>query len=80
MSPVIKRVDGFAFSFFMNEEDKPHIHVFKSGKRAKFWLNPVELVYNRGFKHSELRTIYYLVKAYEKEFEKEYNRLIRNCY
>jgi uncharacterized protein DUF4160 len=44
VSPVLLVEDGFAFSFFSNEnQDSPHVHVRKGGAVAKWWLDPSEV-------------------------------------
>ena len=49
-------------SFIHNEP--PHIHVKRDRAIAKYWLEPVSLVKNRGFKASELKKIAKLVERY----------------
>lgn len=59
--PVILRLNGFRFFFYSNEGnplEPPHIHVFKAGSEAKFWLVPeVQLASNDGFDAKQLRII-----------------------
>ncbi|WP_235937000.1 DUF4160 domain-containing protein [Vreelandella azerica] len=41
-----------------NPLEPPHIHVFKAGSEAKFWLTPeVQLASNDGFDAKQLRII-----------------------
>lgn len=59
--PVVLRLDGFKF-FFYSDAGHPleptHIHVFKAGAGAKFWLAPsVQLARNEGFDAKTLRRI-----------------------
>jgi hypothetical protein len=64
--PTILRWNGYRFYFFSNERDEPpHVIVDKAGRSAKFWLNPVRLATNHGFRSSELNEI--RVKASEHE-------------
>ncbi|OGC08404.1 hypothetical protein A2V82_11875 [candidate division KSB1 bacterium RBG_16_48_16] len=54
--PTILRVGRYRFHFFSNEgQEASHIHVKAGGDQAKFWLEPIELVANYGFKGHELR-------------------------
>ena len=50
--PVVLRIDGFKFLFYVNEgnsREPVHIHVKLGRYEAKFWLSPdVRLAYNRG--------------------------------
>jgi hypothetical protein len=49
--PTVLRTRGFSFFFFSHEGIEPvHIHVKKGDGMAKFWLNPIKLAYNDGFK------------------------------
>jgi len=56
--PTILRVGRYRFVFFSNEGSEPaHIHVKASRDEAKFWLDPVGLAANYGFKAHELNKI-----------------------
>lgn len=60
--PTVLRIDGFRFHFFSNEgTEAPHIHIESAGNRAKFWLSPVALAWNRGYNESTLNRLYQLV-------------------
>lgn len=60
--PTVLRVDKFRFFFFSNEgQEPPHIHVKAGEHEAKFWLDPVDLEVNYGFKSRELKRIRNLV-------------------
>jgi hypothetical protein len=53
--PALLRVRGYRFFFFsLENREPPHIHVAQAGRYAKFWLEPVELANNRGFRGHEL--------------------------
>jgi hypothetical protein len=56
---AIPDIEGFKFSFWSNENDEPiHIHVFKGGAAAKFWIqSEIRLGWNKGFKIAQLRGI-----------------------
>ena len=47
---AIPDIEGFKFSFWSNENDEPiHIHVFKGGAAAKFWIqSEIRLGWNKG--------------------------------
>ncbi len=56
--PTIFKIKNFRFFFFSNEGSEPfHIHVESDEKYAKFWLKPIELSSNWGFKSHELNEI-----------------------
>jgi len=67
--PTLLKVGRYRFSFFSNETgEPPHIHVKANGNQAKFWLNPVELASNYGFKAYELNKLKQLIWQYQTEF------------
>ena len=56
--PTVLRLNGYRFGFFSADGDEPaHLHVSKAGAQAKFWLRPVALADNYGFRRHELREI-----------------------
>jgi len=71
--PVVFRHDGFRFFFYSNEGDPPepvHVHVFKDGAEAKFWLQPeVNVAYNKGFNARTLAMLSRIVEDRRAEIE-----------
>jgi hypothetical protein len=60
--PTVLREGPYSFIFFSSDRgEPPHIHVQRERSVAKFWLEPVALVTNRGFRAHELRRITRLV-------------------
>ena len=51
--PTLFYIFGFRFYFWSNEHEPIHVHVEKGDAEAKFNINPVELVYNHGFRPNE---------------------------
>ena len=67
--PTVLHVGRFHFFFFSNErQEPPHIHV-----EAKFWLNPVQLASNHGFRGYELSEIERLVRQHQTELLSAWN-------
>jgi hypothetical protein len=65
--PTVYRDGPYAFVFFSSDRAEPvHIHVTRDGRIAKFWLKPVSLARNEGFRPYELERIRRLVVQYEK--------------
>lgn len=63
--PVCLRVGGYRFFFWSNENDEPpHVHVARAEHYAKFWLEPVSLVRNRGFRRNEITEVHQIVQQY----------------
>jgi hypothetical protein len=56
--PTVLRIGRYRFYFFSNEGREPaHIHVKAGGDEAKFWLDPVVLAANYGFRAHALNEI-----------------------
>jgi len=56
--PTVLRQNGYRIGFFSADGDEPaHVHVSKASAQAKFWLQPVGLSDNLGFRRHELREI-----------------------
>lgn len=56
--PTVLRVGRYRFTFFSNENQAPpHVHAKAADDQAKFWLDPVELAANYGFKAHDLNEI-----------------------
>lgn len=75
--PTVMRIGGYRFFFFSNEgTEPPHIHIQSGDGEAKFWLNPVELVWSHGLNSSQTRQIErhihdnvaYLLEAWDEFF------------
>ena len=55
--PTIFIFFGFRFLFYSNDHEPIHVHVIKDSCEAKYGVNPIELIYNHGFKKSEIALI-----------------------
>ena len=72
--PALLRVEGYRFYFYsLEDREPPHIHVAHAGRYAKFWLEPVTLASNRGFRSHELTVIRDLVLDNRKFFLEKWN-------
>lgn len=66
--PTVLRIGRYRFVFFSNEGyEPPHIHVKADRNEAKFWLEPVALAANYGFRAHELNEIERLVHEHGQE-------------
>ncbi|MBJ7900777.1 MAG: DUF4160 domain-containing protein [Cyanobacteria bacterium RI_101] len=64
--PTVLQVGPYSFIFFSSDRGEPaHIHVKRDRQLAKFWLSPVSLEKNRGFKDHELNDICRVVEEHE---------------
>ena len=64
--PTVLRIKGYQFYFYAEEgSEPPHIHVAKAGTDAKFWLLPIRLSVNHGFRPHDLREIAEIIERNE---------------
>ncbi|MHB1037857.1 MAG: DUF4160 domain-containing protein [Pirellulales bacterium] len=72
--PTVLRTGPYRFYFFSHETNEPpHIHVDRESLTAKFWLQPVGLARNLGFKANELRAVLALVQEHQADFLEAWN-------
>lgn len=77
--PTVMRIGPYRFHFYSREgREPPHIHVARDDAEAKFWLDPVSLATNFGFRVSELRDIERLVVEHREELTVAYIRVHGN--
>lgn len=77
--PTILREKGYQFYFYAHDvmAEPPHIHVAKAGADSKFWLQPVRLAVNRGFRRHELSEIAELLEQNEALILEKWNEFFR---
>ena len=62
--PAVLRIGPYIFFFYSQENNEPpHIHIRREKKKAKFWLEPVELHSSAGFPAHELNKLAKLVEV-----------------
>ncbi|MDE3089579.1 MAG: DUF4160 domain-containing protein [Chloroflexota bacterium] len=67
--PTVLPVGRYRFYFFSDDgEEPPHIHVKAAEDQAKFWLDPIALASNYGFKAHELNEIERIIREHQVEF------------
>ena len=72
--PTIYRYKGYRFHFYSSEgTEPPHVHVRRAEDTCKFWLDPVELVYNDGLNSSELGEVESVIREHREEFLRAWN-------
>jgi len=71
--PTIYTENGYRFFFYSNDHLPIHIHVEKSGKTAKFLLDPIELNSSRKFTASELREIRIIINSKVEYFKEKWD-------
>jgi hypothetical protein len=68
--PTVFMIYGFRFYFYSNEESRMHIHVSYQGRKAKIWLDNLEVAKNDGFYLFEINQILKITRKNEKIFKK----------
>ena len=72
--PTIARIGLYRIYFYSHDRGEPaHVHIDRDEKTAKFWLEPVALAYNIGFRPKELRDIRRIVGERATEFLELWN-------
>jgi Domain of unknown function (DUF4160) len=72
--PTVLRFGPYRFYFYSHEpNESPHIHIDRDDLSAKFWLDPVQLARNFGFRAHELREIQSVVVENQEDFLEAWN-------
>ncbi|QMV18656.1 DUF4160 domain-containing protein [Granulicella sp. 5B5] len=62
--PTVLRIGPYRFFFYADErQEPPHIHVVAAEKEAKYWLTPIHLSWNDGFRSGELKSVEDIIEA-----------------
>ena len=76
--PTVFRLFGYVFFFYGNDHTPIHIHVKRGGAMAKYNIFPISMVYNHGFKPSELKMIEAILEENEEVIAEHWNRFFNN--
>lgn len=72
--PNVLRSGPYRFYFYNHEPNEPpHVHVDRDNLSAKFWLQPVSLAQNQGFRPKELREVQEIVAQNQQDFVEAWN-------
>lgn len=72
--PTVYREGPSRFFFYSNEgEEAPYNHIQADDKLAEYWLQVIELAYNRGFRPHELREIRQIIEEQQWLFLEAWN-------
>jgi len=77
--PTVLRIGAYRFYFYSHEPNEPpHIHIDRDNLSAKFWLEPVVLAKNIGFRGKELRKLELLVRENQTKLIEAWNEYFSN--
>lgn len=66
--PTIMRSGPYRLFFYPADgNEPPHVHVERDDNEAKFWLEPVRLARNDGFRSREIRLIQDIIEEHRIE-------------
>ncbi|MHC9544893.1 MAG: DUF4160 domain-containing protein [Vulcanimicrobiota bacterium] len=72
--PTILRMGKYRFFFFSNEGNEPrHIHIDSGHYYAKYWLEPIRLARNIGFRPDELSEIREIINKNSKSIKEKWD-------
>jgi hypothetical protein len=72
--PTALRLGPYRFYFCSHEPNEPpHLHVDRDDLSAKFWLDPVQLAANFGFRAHELREIQSIALDHREQLMEAWN-------
>ena len=76
--PPVLRVGPYRIYFYSHEPNEPpHVHVDRDDDSVKFWLNPVALARNLGFRAAEVRGIERLIAGHKRELLEAWSEYFR---
>ncbi len=62
--PTVFREKGYRFFFYEADLDEPiYVHVAKSSKLAKVWVQPIRVAVEGGFRRHELSDIQRIIRS-----------------
>jgi hypothetical protein len=72
--PDVLRVGKYRFYFWSGEgQEPPHIHVESAEKKAKIWLQPLQLAYAYNYRSKEIKDILTIVRIHQHQFLEAWN-------
>jgi len=72
--PTVLRRGPYRFFFYAGDREEPvHVHVEKDDCVAKFWLDPVRLQKNVGFRRPELNRIAKIIESHKPDILEAWN-------
>jgi len=75
--PELFRLFGIKFFFFSHEHLPIHVHIENADGDAKFEINPVKLVSNKGIKNKDLKLAESIIEENQELIEKRWNEYFK---
>ena len=76
--PTVLREGPYRIYFYSHEtKEPPHVHVDRDDATAKFWIDPVSLAYNLGYRAHELTRVEKLVSEHADRFLEAWREYFR---
>lgn len=73
--PTVLITGPYRFYFWSYDcRERQHVHVKRDNQEAKFWLDAVELAYNRGFSTREIKRIERIIQENTDHLRTEWDR------
>jgi Domain of unknown function (DUF4160) len=77
--PTVLREGAYRFYFYSHEPNEPpHIHIDRDNLTVKFWLEPINLAKNIGFREKELKKIEAIVEENKELFWESWHEYFSN--
>ena len=76
--PTVLRVGPYRFFFYAGDGgEPPHVHVMRDTSEAKFWLEPVSLERNHGFKKKAINYLLRQVTLHAEELLEKWHEFFQ---
>jgi hypothetical protein len=76
--PELLRIFGLRFFFYSNDHNPPHVHVRNSDGEARFTIDPVALIENKGLKEKDIYLSEAIIEENKDIFLKRWNEFFLN--
>ena len=72
--PTVRKIGPYRLYFYANDRSEPvHVHVERERFHAKFWVSPIRLAENQGFRPNEIIRLQKLIHEYQDEITERWN-------
>ncbi len=75
--PELLRIFGLRFFFYSDDHNPPHIHVRNADGEARFTLDPVSCLENKGLKNKDLYLAEAIIEENKQNFVSRWNEFFK---